>query len=127
MTGLRYVAIILIGSLLAGCPAQHRLYIHNKSDETLSSVYLNSNWEGVTIRPGRTKYVWISFDEESCFSLSIEGATRMFHIPMSIMSESKATGYGGRLDVYYEYGQFHFQYDDGRWAQLEEVSGCGSI
>ena len=127
MAGLRYVAIILLSSLLAGCPAQHRLYIHNKSDDTLSSAYLNSNWEGVTIRPGKTRYVWIWYGEESCFNLSIGETTKAFHLPRSIMAETKATGYGGRLDVYYEYGQLHFQYDDGRWAQLEEVAECDDI
>ena len=40
------------------------------------------------------------------------------------MAESKATGYGGRLDVYQEYGQLHFQYDDGHWTQLDEIAEC---
>jgi len=124
---LRYVAIILLSSLLTGCPAQHRLYIHNKSEDTLFSAYLNPNWEAVTIRPGRTRHVSIWFGEESCFSLSIEETTRAFHLPRNIMAESKATGYGGRLDVYYEYGQLHFQHDDGRWTQLDEIAECDDI
>ena len=50
-----------------------------------------------------------------------------FHLPRTILAESKATRYGGKLDVYYEYGQLHFQYDDGRWAQLEETTECDDI
>lgn len=124
---LRFIAIVLLCSLLAACPAQHRLYIHNKSDDTLFSAYLNPNWDSVTIRPGRTKYIWIWFGEESCFSLVIGKTKKAFELPPSITAETRSTGYGGRLDVYYEYGQLHFQYDDGRWTQLKEVAGCDDI
>ncbi len=113
--------------MLAGCPAQHRLYIHNKSDETLFSAYLNPNWESVTIRPGRTKYVWIRFGLESCFSILVGDTKKAFHLPREILLESKSTGYGGRLDVYYEYDKLHFQYDDGRWVQLHEIAACNDI
>jgi hypothetical protein len=41
--------------------------------------------------------------------------------------ESKATGYGGRLDVYYEYDKLHFQRGDGHWIQLEEIAKCNDI
>lgn len=126
-TGLRYAAIILSGLLLAGCPAEHRLYIHNKSDDTLSSAYLNPNWKAVTIRPGRTKYVSLWFGEESCFSLFVEQTKKAFHIPTKIMMESRSTGYGGRLDVYYEYDKLHFRFDDGHWIQLQEIDGCNDI
>lgn len=43
------------------------------------------------------------------------------------MAESKATRYGGRLDVYYEHRQLHFEYDDGRRVQIEEITEYDDI
>jgi len=43
---------------------------------------------------------------------------------MSILVQRKAARYGVRLDVFFEYGQLHFQYDDGRWVQFEEIADC---
>jgi len=121
---VKHIVIIFLGLLLSGCPAEHRIYIHNKSDVTISSSYRTTDWEDVNIRPGRTRYVWIRFGMESCLELSIGESAIAFHLPRTILAESKITRYGARLDAYYEYGQLHFQYKDGRWVQLEEVAEC---
>ncbi len=125
---MRHVFIVLSVLLLVGCPAEQRLYIHNNSDITISSAYLDPNWDEGRIRPGATK--WISFQfghMESCFNVSLDESTKAFSLPRAILVESKSTGYGSRLDVNYEYGQFHFRRDDGKWVQLEEIAACVDI
>jgi hypothetical protein len=125
---VRHVFIVISLLSLAGCPPVQRLYIHNKSDNTIYSAYLNPNWDEVRIRPGATK--WISLQMgmvESCFSVSLDESTKAFSLPRTILVDSKSTGYGSRLDVNYEYGQFHFRRDDSEWVQLEEVAACGDV
>lgn len=127
MPHTRRIFLVTLCLLLAGCPAQHRLYIHNKSDFTLSSAYENANLKPVKIRPGRTKYIWMRFGMEACFRLTIGESTKSYYLPREILSESKPTGYGGRLDIYFEYGQFHFQHRDGHWVQFNEIGECDYI
>lgn len=79
------------------------------------------------IRPGKTKYISFLLHKESCFSLFIGKTDKAFHLPMEILVQRKAARYGVRLDFYYEYGQLHFQYDDGRWVQLEELAECDDV
>ena len=124
LTIVRTVVFAIVLLFLAGCPAEHRLYIHNKSDQILSSEYPTDAWEVVTIRPGKTKHIWISFGIESCFELSVDGSVRAYRLPREILAEAKGTRYGGRLDVYFEYGQMHFQFADLRWTQVEEINAC---
>ena len=124
---MRYVFLVIFALVLVGCPAVQRLYIHNKSDDTISGAHLNPNADEVRIRPGATKWISINSGVESCFTVSIDGSTRAFSLPRSILVQSESRGYGGRLDVNYEYGLFHFQRDDGEWVQLEEVAECGDI
>ncbi len=127
VSDVRYVFIVISVLFLVGCPAQSRLYIHNKSDVTISSAHLGPNSDEVRIRPGATKWISIQFGMESCFSVSLNESNKAFGLPRTILAESKNTGYGGRLDVNYEYGQFHFRRDNGEWVQLKEVAECGDI
>ncbi len=124
LSNARTVVFAIILLVLAGCPAEHRLYIHNKSDQTLSSAYPTDAWDVVTMRPGKTKYIWIGIGMESCFQLSVDGSVRAYHLPREVLAESKGTRYGGRLDVYFEYGKIHFRFADLRWAQIEEIDEC---
>ncbi len=124
---VRYIVIIVLCSLLAACPAAHRVYIHNRSDITLTTTYLRSSLDQVIIRPGKTKHFWAPYNMKHCFNLTIGNSTAAFHLPTSIWAESRSTRYGSRLDVYFEYGQLHFRYEDGRWVQLEEIADCREI
>ena len=126
LTKAVHIVFVVLLLLLAGCPAEHRLYIHNKSDQTLSSAYTTDVWEVVTIPPGRTKYIWMVFGMESCFRLTVGDSLRSYDLPREVLAETNSTRYGGRLDVHYEHGQIHFQFDDGRWVQIEEVDKCDS-
>jgi len=124
---VRYVFIVISVLFLVGCPAVQRLYIHNYSDVTISSAHLNPNADEVRIRPGATKWISVRHGMESCFSVSLNESTKAFGLPRTILAESENKGYGGRLDVNYEYGQFHFRHDNGEWVQLKEVAECGDI
>ena len=124
---IRYLILVISALVLVGCPPVKRLYIHNKSDATILGAHLNPNVDEVRIRPGATKWISINPGLESCFIVSIDGSTRAFGLPKTITAQSESTGYGGRLDVNYEYGLFHFQRDDGEWVQLEEVVECGGL
>lgn len=121
---MKRIALLLLTSFLVGCPAENRLYIHNESDDTLTSRQPNANWDDVVIRPGSTKYISFALQKESCFSLFVGEEERSFHLPMAMLVQRKATRYGVRLDIYYEYGLLNFQNDDGQWTQLEEISEC---
>ena len=122
MLHVRSIVLVVLCLLLAGCPAQRQIYIHNESEVTLSSAYLNPKWEIVRIRPGRTKYIFTDIGMDSCFRIVIGESTKAYQLPRDIITTS--TGYGERLDIYFEYGQFHFQRREGRWAQLEEMDKC---
>ena len=122
MLCIRNLILVSLCVCLAGCPAQRRIYVHNESAFSLSSAYQNPKLDVVEIRPGRTRYIVAPFSEEACFGIAVGELTRAFEIPMDIMA--KSPGYGARLDVYFEYGQFHFQRSDGRWAQLDEIARC---
>ena len=126
MACVRNIVFGVLLLLLVGCPAQHRLYIHNKSDQTLSSAYRSDAWEVVRIRPGKTKYIWTGFGKETCFQLFVGDSLKAYYLPREILADSKSTRYGFRLDVFYEYGRIHFQFADGRWVQIEEIDECDS-
>ena len=124
MLFIRNLILVTLCVCLAGCPPQRRIYVHNESQVSLSSAYHNPNWERVEIRPGKTKFIAAPYTDESCFELVVGELTKAFDIPMDI--KSKGVRYGARLDVYFEYGQFHFQRNDESWAQLEEIASCDS-
>lgn len=123
---MRYIAILLLASFLVGCPAENRLYIHNKSDDTLTNKQPHPNRDDVVIRPGASKHISFPLHKESCFSLLIGETAKSFYLPRAILVQRKAARYGIRLDVHYEYGLLHFKNDDGSWTQLEEVAECNA-
>jgi len=124
LSSAKIISVVIAGLLLVGCPAEFRIYVHNKSDLTLASAYQNANRDVVRIGPRKTKYLQGYFDREWCLKLNVDEVTKAYHIPREMFDETRSTGYGSRLDIYFEYGLLHVQYGDGRWVQLEEVDDC---
>ena len=119
--------IVLVSLLLVGCPAEHRLYIHNNSKELLSSAYLNSDWKRVDVEPGKTGWIWYRFGKASCFSLMVGGAKTAYELPREVLAGTKKTSYGGRIDLIYEHGKIRIRCDREPCRHLVEIAECADI
>jgi hypothetical protein len=122
---MKHITLIILLIVLAGCPAESRIYLHNKSQETI--VYQGYNeTETVTINSGKTKVVYFDLTSlEECFKLEINGATRAFSLDREHLNKSvKPAGYGERFDVYYEYDRLYIQTKTGGWLEFETIANC---
>lgn len=109
-------------TVLAGCPGVTRLYIHNKSDDTLVAYGPRFDAEPTSIKPGRTKYVYPKRDdrgENVSVDLEIDGESRTYWFNLDMRMTAQGTGYGERMDAYYEYGRMFIEKEPGTWLEVK--------
>ena len=124
---MRHITLIILLIVLAGCPSERRIYLHNKSQETI--VYKGFNIETVTVGSGKTKAVYFDLDSlENCFEVEINGATRAFNLDREYLKRSwKTARYGERFDIYYEYDRLYIQTKKGGWLEFETITNCQNV
>ena len=122
---MRSVIVILSCSFLTGCPPVTRLYLHNKSEDTLVYKSYRERVEPTKIKPGRTKWVPLRSDESSsCVELEVNGDVRYYEASLEARMTGQSTGYGSRIDAYYQYGRMFVQKSSGDWLEVESRDSC---
>ena len=123
---MRYIFATLACLLLTGCPPVTRLYIHNKSADTLVYHSPREYLEPTTIKPGRTKWVPVRSDDISCVGLAVNDEVRYYEASREVHMAGKSTGYGSRIDAYYEYGRMFVQKAAGDWFEVRSSASCNA-
>jgi len=124
---MRFVAVSILCVVLLGCPAQKRVYLHNNSNHVLTYAYNTINRDPVVVKPGQTKHFCRSYDPTSCVTLDVDGLEKNYLFAHGVLASSRSTGYGSRIDVYFEYERLFVEHPQDGWIEVAEVSQCEDI
>lgn len=124
---MKLVAVSILCVVLLGCPAQERVYVHNKSSHVLTHTYDTINRDPVVVKPGQTKHFYRSYDRTACVTLDVDGLEKNYLFSERVLGASRSTGYGSRIDVYFEYERLFVEHPQDGWLEIAEVSKCDDI
>ena len=131
---MRYISIITFLILLAGCQSQSRIYFHNNSRETITinsqdfiRIYNNRAENLISLKPGNSKWIILTGGNiTNCIELENEGQIHAYLLKREYLTNSwKATRYGVRFDIYYEYGHLFLETKSQEWIEIESIINCG--
>lgn len=79
------------------------------------------------VKPGRTKHFYRFYDPTACVTLDVDGLEKNYLFTDRVLEASRSTGYGGRIDVYFEYERLFVEHPQDGWLEVAEVSQCDDI
>lgn len=124
---MKNIALIMFAVVLTGCPAQNRLYVHNKGNVRITHHYSSDGPKPVVIKPGRTHYFFVHYRENACFDISVGDEQRAYLLTTNVWESFESTGYGSRLDASYEYDRFFVLHEKEGWLELERAASCDDV
>ena len=121
---MRWILAAVVTTMLTGCPAATRLYVHNQSMESLVYTGWWKPGDPTTIRANHKAWVPVRSGQDDCVEFIVDGQKRGYIVGIDAQMMGDRTRYGSRINTIYRDGHLTVHGRTGATLNLKTREGC---